>query len=81
MGDTVTVFVAVVNQFKIDTTANIQIAHEVRGLRPAIENGFIIFKPVYTGKFELVLKTNNGLRRVMVISKVVPPPTALPSNK
>lgn len=73
--DSVTVYVGIINKFKIDSNENIIVLKEINGLTIKIKDGFIFFAPQDTGAFKVDLQTVTGSRKITIVSKLIPPPS------
>lgn len=72
--DSVTIYIGIVNKFKIKPDEGISQIGTTEGLRVVISTGIIDVRPSYKGRFLVKFKTAEGVKSVLFISKSVPPP-------
>jgi hypothetical protein len=71
--DSVVTYIGIINKFKINPHENIKQVGKTKGVDVIIEKGLVEIRPYYKGNFPVEFKTSSGIKKILLISKVMTP--------
>lgn len=71
--DSIPIYIGIVNKFKMKKDEIIEEIGSIKGLSVQINESEMEIRPYYRGVFQLRLLTQNGIKRVLLVSKIIAP--------